>query len=115
MLAIASTVTMALPRLPQDAIYFRAAEVNWHKWEARITFIVYTLSFAFILIMRDAGILMLSKCAIVQLDEAFVIPVIGLITALGIIYLSLLELYLRCWPKLMVLSNTETLSSIEVN
>ena len=105
-MVIASMVATALPRRPQRAIVFRDREVMWMKWEARVTFLVYTLTFACILIMRDAGVLWFGKCALFQFDEPFVvIPLLTSIISLGLIYLALLEFYIRFLPHLMQVDN----------
>ena len=115
MLVLASTVTIALPRLPQHATNFREVEVLWLKWEARVTFIVYTLTFACIMFMHDFGKLSTSKCARIVflgeaslMEEGFLVPLLISIICLGILYLLLLELYTRCWPELIKSNNNGT-------
>ena len=114
MLVLASTVTIALPRLPQRATLFRKREVLWLKWEGRVIFIVYTLTFACIMFMRDAGKLSKSKCARISiLAEGFLVPLLISIIGFGIIYLLLLELYLRYLPKLIRSDNYEDVHNLD--
>ena len=100
MLNAASMVTMALSRLPQYATRFMANEVTWYRWEARVCFLVYTVSCCMLMIMRDFEILWLYPCSRLALTESFVITTCGVIIGLELMYLTTLEIYLRCFPNL---------------
>ena len=102
-LNVASMVTMALPRLPQFGIRFIAHEVEWYRWEARVCFLVNVLTFSGIMIMRDFGFLWLHNCSRFTLDAYSVISVCVIIIGIGLLHLFILELYLRWFPKLLIM------------
>lgn len=95
LLVLTSTVSMALPRLPQHASYLREVETLYLRWEARITFIVYNLTFACIMWIRDFGGLTTQKCARISIEESFLVPLLVSIIALGSLYLIALECFIR--------------------
>ena len=95
LLVLTSTVSMALPRLPQHASYLREVETLYLRWEARITFIVYILTFACIMWIRDFGGLKTNECARIRIEESFIVPLLMSIIAFGILYLVILECYIK--------------------
>ena len=95
LLVLTSMVSMALPRLPQHASYLREVETLYLRWEARIAFIVYILTFACIMWIRDFGGLTTHECARISIDESFIVPLLVSIIAFGILYLVVLECYIK--------------------
>ena len=86
---------MALPRLPQHASYLREVETLYLRWEARITSVVYILTFACIMWIRDFGGLTAHECARISVEESFIVPLLVFIIAFGILYLVVLECYIK--------------------
>ena len=86
---------MALPRLPQHASYLREVETLYLRWEARITFVVYILTFACIMWLRDFGGLTTHECARISIEESFIVPLLVFIIVFGILYLVVLECYIK--------------------
>ena len=112
---------MALPRLPQHASYLREVETLYLRWEARITFIVYILTFACIMWIRDFGGLTTHECARISIDESFLVPLLVSIIAFGILYLVVLECYIKycrdfkCWNKNDELENLNSKINIIID
>ena len=60
------------------------------------------------MVMRDFEILWINPCSRLDLTESFVITTCGVITGLGLIYLIILEIYLRYFPNLFTNPNHKT-------
>ena len=101
MFIITSLTSMALPRLPANAAKFEKVELQWYRWEAIVTFLMHILCLASIPLLSDYNALRVHKCDRIKIEEIFVVTGYGGIICFGILYVLLMELYLRMWPVLL--------------
>ena len=98
MFIITSLTSMALPRLPANASKFQKVELQWYRWEAIVTFLMHIVCLASIPLLSDYNALRVHKCDRIKIEEIFVVTGYGGIICFGILYVLLMELYLRMWP-----------------
>ena len=97
MFIITSMTSMALPRLPANASKFQKLELQWYRWEAIVTFLVHTLCLASMPVLSDLEALRVHKCDRIPVEELSVVQGYGGMIGFGLLYVLLMELYLRFW------------------
>ena len=104
-LMVSSLCTIALPRLPQHTLHFKAVEELWYRWESRVSFAGYSLCMALILFLQDHHMVVKTNCSVLVSKSSFIIPLVCSIFVLGLINLVIVELYIKCGKHLLFSEN----------